>query len=168
MNGTIVRRLGRAALAGGLCLSAATAALAQTPLTAVSLHQEVRVTDDRGGQVEGRVDALAADSLTVNGRLFTAARIARIERKGDRLWNGLIIGAGVGVFLPLLPTEACSNQSRGGCIASGIVTGALLGLAIDAVHRGYTTVYRAERRSTVRVVPRIDPHSRGVAVSLAF
>ena len=168
MTALISTRFARTALAGGWWFFAASAAMAQEPLSPLRLHQEVRVTDDAGGHVEGRVDALTTDSLTVNGRVFETARLTKIERKGDSLWNGLIIGAGVGVFLPLLPTEACTNQSRGGCVASGIVTGALLGLAIDAIHRGYTTVYRADRGRTVRVVPRVDPHSRGVAVALEF
>jgi hypothetical protein len=144
-------------------------AAAQQGFAQVKPGQEVRVTDVAGDRLAGRIDALTNEALTVEGRVLSAAQVAKIERKGDSLWNGLAIGAAIGVLLPLLPTEACSNQSDAGCIASGIVTGALLGLAFDAAHRGYTTVYRADRgKPSVRVVPKINPHTGQLAVSLSF
>ena len=136
-------------------LAAPVAARAQEPFGPVKLDQEVRVTDEGGNQVSGRIRGLTADSLTIGDRVFTTSQVAKIERRGDKLWNGLLIGAAVGVFLPLLPSEACFNQSRAGCVASGIETGALLGLLVDALHRGYTTVY-------------VDRHAKGLSIAWRF
>jgi hypothetical protein len=134
---------------------AALPAAAQEPFGPIRIDQEVRVTDESGRQVTGRIRGLTADSFAVGDRTFTASQVASIERKGDRLWNGVLIGAAVGAFLPLLPTEACFNQSGAGCVASGIETGALLGLLIDALHRGYTTIY-------------VDHHAKGVTFAWRF
>jgi len=149
-------------------LLSAGAAVAQQPLDSLKQGQQVRITDEGGRQLAGHVDAVSPIHLSIDGHNVDVGHVTKIERKGDSLWNGLAIGAGVGVLLPLLPTEACVNQSRGGCVASGVVTGALVGLAIDALHRGYTTVYRANTDKTVRVVPSVDRRARGVNVALRF
>jgi len=144
-------------------------AAAQEGFPQVKAGESVRVTDLSGSRLAGRIEALTNDALTVQGRVLGVAQVAKIERKGDSLWNGLAIGAGAGLLLPLLPTESCSNQSTAGCVASGIVTGALLGLAIDAIHRGYTTVYRAGHgKPSVRVLPELGGRGGHVELSLSF
>jgi hypothetical protein len=153
----------------GMCLVfAPLPAAAQPPLDSVKAGQQIRVTDAVGDRFSGRVEVLTSDTVTVSGRVFRTAQVTKIERKGDSLWNGVAIGAAVGLLLPLLPSEACFKQSRAGCIASGIETGALLGVAVDAVHRGYTTVYQANRRTTLRVVPRMERHAANVAFAVSF
>ena len=155
--------VGVACLCGGL-------AQAQD-LDGLKLHtgQSVRVTDDAGIRTSGPILSITAESLRLGDREFTRAEIARIERKRDRLWNGLAIGAAVGALLPLLPTEACLNQSTGECVAAGIVSGALLGVGIDALHRGYTTVYRGDAaKKSVRVAPQIERHAQGLSLVMTF
>jgi len=130
--------------------------------------QSVRVTDDAGVRTSGPILSITAESLRLGDREFTRAEIARIERRGDKLWNGLAIGAAIGLLLPLLPTEACLNRSTGECIASGVVSGALVGVGIDAIHRGYTTVYRGAPGKTLALAPQIDRQSGRIAVALRF
>ena len=61
----------------------------------------VYVTDDAGRQTEGKLLRLDTDALVllVNGteQRFEAARVQRIDKRGDSLRNGALIGAAIGV-----------------------------------------------------------------------
>jgi uncharacterized membrane protein len=153
-------------------LIAAVAALVFTP--AVAQGQEalagwqglqpsalntVFVTDQAGRQTEGKLLRLDADSLVmlVDGmeQSFEKDRVMRIEKRGDSLKNGALIGATAGILMGLMTAgiSDCSGDDPGGpCtgqkvglffFSMGIYTA--IGTAVDAMIVGRTRVFDAGR-----------------------
>lgn len=125
----------------------------------------VHVLPDAGAEVSGkllRVDA-GALVLLVEGseRRFKQSRVRRIDKRGDRLGNGAIIGAGVGAVSGLLAAliSDCPGKDPGGsCVgarAAGFVLSvgvySALGVGIDALAVGRTTVYESTAASSRQV-----------------
>ena len=150
----------------------ASRAAAQGTFAGTGLHagQTVRVIDALTGErFKGAVESTTADLIRVDGRDFTPRSVRRIDRAGDPLWDGMIIGAIAGVGLSLTPTEACVQKSRGQCLASGIETGFLLGTAIDWMHTGYTTVYpQITTQRRIHLAPVWGRRLRAVAIGWTF
>lgn len=116
----------------------------------------VFLLDARGAEYRGKL-------LRVNGRevamlvndrerVFGRAEIVRIEKRGDSLKNGAIIGAVVGAALGLLAAgisdcpaafdESCTGTRLGLFVTSvGIYTA--VGTGIDAAIKGRTVIYQA-------------------------
>jgi hypothetical protein len=75
--------------------------------------------------------------------------VLEVRRNGDPLWNGLLIGAAVGVLGAILPDNKCSGsppvcndrQIPARLAFSAVATAA--GAAADAVYRDRTVLYRA-------------------------
>jgi len=119
----------------------------------------VYVLDKSGTETAGKLLRLNPDSLVllVDGaeRQFESARVARIQKRGDSLRNGAIIGAVVGVALGILTAgiaDCPGDNPGGGCAGSRaalllVSTGAysLTGIAIDALIPGRTTLYEAPK-----------------------
>jgi len=119
--------------------------------------ETVYVLDDTGTETTGRLLRLTADSLVllVDGaeRQFDAARVRRIQRRGDSLRNGAIIGAVVGVGIGFLAggIADCGRDDPGGSCAGTRVAAVLVstgvyaavGAGIDALIQGRTTLYQA-------------------------
>ena len=142
----------RCLLAGALMLTGTAFASGQTPQEpwVSGLGGEIRVTSQSGQKSVGHFLGIDADAI----RLMVADQeilvrkdaIAKLERRGDSLWNGFAFGAIVG----LLPAAAATSEiSAGGgefvaitTIAVGIY--GLIGLGIDALFKGWTTVYKGE------------------------
>ena len=132
----------------------------------------VAVTDAEGREVRGRVAAASSASLTldVNGtaRQFDSTDVRQVRRDGDRLWNGLAIGAGIGVLGSALMDNRCSGQPVR-CddkqvperIAFLAMTTAA-GIGIDALHRDRRTVYESPGRVTLKVLPILTMRTRGL------
>lgn len=121
----------------------------------------VYVLDDTGGEVSGRLLRLDPDSLVLlvgdTERRVDAARVRRIEKRGDSLRNGAFIGAIVGAAMGVIVTGIadCPGSDPGGSCpgarAAGFVlsTGAYaaIGAGIDALIVGRTTLYEAPAAS---------------------
>jgi hypothetical protein len=119
----------------------------------------VYVLDDSGVETSGKLLRLNPDSLVllVAGaeRRFEAARVARIQKRGDSLRNGAIIGAIVGVALGVITAgiaDCPGDRPSGGCPGSRaalflVSTGfySAVGTGIDALIPGRTTLYEAPR-----------------------
>jgi hypothetical protein len=72
--------------------------------------------------------------------------VLRIEARGDSLKNGAAIGAGVMAGLTLL---GCAGLGDGGgyCVRAAAINtafGAVLGVGIDALNGGRSTLYKKE------------------------
>ena len=128
----------------------------------------VYVVDDAGVETSGKFLRVNPDSLVllVNDREvpFEAARVRRIQMRGDSLRNGLIIGAVVGIGLGAVTagmSDCPGDNSSGGCpgfrVAALAVSTAFyggVGAGIDALIVGRTTVYDAQAaRSRSGVLP---------------
>lgn len=139
----------------------------------------VYVLDDTGVETSGRLLRLDPDSLVllVDGveRRFEAARVTRIEKRGDSLRNGAVIGAIVGVAVGVLaagmadcpgddPSGSCPGVRAAGVMVS---TGfyAAVGAGIDALVVGRTTLYEAPPASPRAA--RMPPRGR-VALNMTF
>ena len=128
--------------------------------------QTVYVLDDAGVETTGRLVAVTPDSLI----LWRDGAEQQLERRGivrvqkrDSLKNGIIAGAVVGSVMGLLTAgiSDCPSGSESGCLGTrsafavfSAVTYTGLGVGIDALIRGRTTVYRREpegRQTTVSV-----------------
>jgi hypothetical protein len=117
----------------------------------------VYVVDHNGTETTGRLLRFDPDSLVllVDGteRRFEAARIGRIDKRGDSLRNGVligaIVGAGVGSFTSGFSDcpgtrDDCPGARIGMFVGSTAIYTAI-GTAIDALVTGRTTLYVAPK-----------------------
>jgi hypothetical protein len=146
------------------------------PGLATSALPAVYVLDDTGTETSGRLLRLNPDSLDllVDGaeRRFEAVRVRRIQKRGDPLRNGALIGAAVGLGLGVVAggMSDCPGDDPGGnCpeVRAALVlfsTGvyAAIGTALDALLVGRTTLYQAATVGrTVAVEAAAQPGHRG-------
>lgn len=116
----------------------------------------VYVVDDTGVETSGKFLRLDPDAivLLVGGveRRFEAPRVRRIEKRGDSLRNGAVIGAIVGAAMGALTAGIADCPGSGGGSCPGFRTTAFLfstgiysaiGTGIDAWVVGRTTLYEA-------------------------
>src|SRR5688572_22240697 len=127
------------------------------PVLAPPAGSTVYVRDSSGVETSGGLLRLSPDSvvLLVGGteRRFEAARVTRIQKRGDSLRNGALIGAVVGVAIGAFVAgiaDCPGARAGGGCpgnraAAFLISTGtyAAIGTGIDALIPGRTTLYEA-------------------------
>jgi hypothetical protein len=146
-----------AALSPGV--ASAQEATSNWPGLASSQLSTVYVRDNTGAETSGKLLRLNPDSivLLVDGaeRRFETARVARIQKRGDSLRNGAIIGAVVGVALGILTAgiaDCPGDRTSDGCAGSRaalllVSTGfySAVGTGIDALIPGRTTLYEAPK-----------------------
>jgi hypothetical protein len=120
----------------------------------------IYVTDDTGRQTEGKLLRIEPESLVmlVAGaeQRFDVAQVRRIDRRGDSLKNGTLIGVGIGVALGLVTagiSDCIDGDGPGSSCVGGrilvmaVSTGiyAAIGAGVDALIVGRTRVYDAGR-----------------------
>jgi hypothetical protein len=102
---------------------------------------------------DGRVDGVVGEinhqtiTLIVDGTpvAFPCARVTRVQRRGDSVWSGAIIGAAI-IALPAW--NGCQNKGRNlTCVAGSLGIFAAIGGLADKSHVGWTTLYVASARS---------------------
>jgi len=180
-------------LTASILLIAPALAVAQEPVTSfeqlgmrLKPGDRIWVTDAKGREVEGRIQRVWADALTVDTEppsTFPARDVSLIRQTTpDSLWNGTLIGLGIGAA-PWCIAAAASHEPGMSvgveCLEGTVVfgsIGALIGLAIDAGHGKKLTVYRAPStpgtggasHARLSIVPVITPRMKGVALSYSF
>jgi hypothetical protein len=107
----------------------------------------VYVTDLDGVEVRGRITDLSATTLTIDEYAFKPTRGLKIERPGDSLMNGTLIGFGIGAAIgAALHGEACAGRttcgSRGAQALAAGVSYAGFGAFIDWLRVGRKQIYR--------------------------
>lgn len=142
----------------------------------------VYVTTADGTEAKGKLATLSVSSMTVSlrnttTRDFSEAEVTRVRVK-DPLWNGMLIGAGIGSLSFALGDEGCSapnaspdciRVSRGAGIAIGTAMGAALGTVIDALrHRQVFRATRSTRGAALFIAPVVTPNMAAVRVSSRF
>lgn len=155
----------RSSLATGLtamvlgCALATPAGAQQTggvwPGLDTSKLQTMFVTDAAGEKTSGKLLRIDPDALAllVNGqeRRLDRGTIVKVQKR-DSLRNGAIIGAAVGLAVGLLSAgiSDCPGEPSGRCAgfrATAVVMStaiyAGLGVGVDLIFPGRTTVYRA-------------------------
>lgn len=143
----------------------------------LSTGKPVAVTTANDVEIAGTVSDVSPDSLTLMvdraPRRFDAKDVRQVRRNGDPLWNGVAIGAGVGVLGAILPDNKCSGQplrcddkqipQRAAFLAAAIGAG----IGIDALHRDRTVLYRSPARFTFRIVPSLTAGSKSVSIAIS-
>ena len=117
----------------------------------------VYVTEKTGQETLGQLVTLNESEITIKTgaatKTFTAAQVSLIERKGDSLKNGAIIGAVIGAVASALsagevcagnPGHSCSGRSTA-YVAFGTAFYAAVGAGIDALIPGRTRIWPARR-----------------------
>ena len=119
--------------------------------------QTIYVTDDTGRRTEGKLLKFDTDSLVmlIDGmeQRFDAQRVRRIEKRGDSVKNGALIGTALGlvfssVFIGMADCAEYSGSCTGSQIAGFVVGTGLytaMGAGIDAMIVRRTVVFDADR-----------------------
>jgi hypothetical protein len=116
----------------------------------------VYVTDVAGQQTSGQLISVSDSALVIRTAAITQTfepnQVSRLERKGDSLKNGTLIGLAVGVIGSGLMTGACLRAHCGGVaipyalVNTGIYTA--VGAAIDAAISGRTRLWDRSEKKT--------------------
>ena len=151
--------------------------------TRVSVGDEIRVIDDQGQDVRGRIVSIEATSLVLDTRgerlRLRSDDIRQVKQYyKDSGWDGALYGAAAGVasLLGLAyagdPEMATDPEARPGLVVLGAGGGALVGFIIDKLHWGQRTVYirppTAGAGSMLSVVPVIASRTKAVALVVSF
>ena len=173
----------RIAVLGALFLCAGSDALAQqsgqsSPESALTAGRTVWITDSSGREERMRIIGVSSNVVTAvvgeDTRQLSTTDIVRVRvRHSDSVWNGALIGAGAAVAAGLYlcnvtePWENCRDDFgpmfRIGALGAGI------GIGVDALIRGRTTIYERERGAArLQAAPIVGRHAGGLQVSLSF
>ena len=155
----------------------------------IRIGETVRIVDDRGNIIKGKVEDVSSESLSIQGRksnrldrgrfdlTVDSIRVIQKKRK-DPWWNGFLIGGGAGALGGVIIAKTrCSNDSECSAIANaafipaGMAIGMATGALIDRAVTRYDTVFTGNSVSGKRrfqFSPVISREQKGVRVSLAF
>jgi hypothetical protein len=140
----------------------------------------VYVLDETGQETIGTLLRLDADSLVllVEGieRRVESAQVKRVARRGDPLRNGFYVGAAIGAALGLIADchyrhQLCGTGRKVAFVAGAAGLYAGIGVGIDALKQGRTTLYQAPEagsRSPVQQPSARRRYSEELTVSLTF
>jgi len=163
-------------------------AAAQEPVASFDLlntrlkpGDKVWVTDAQGREIEGKIQTLTPDALTLRGdgaRTFAGRDVSLIrQRQPDGIWNGALIGLAVGGGIAAAGCIAEKDYSDSFCPAYILLYPAMglgIGVGIDALIPGKKIVaYRAPgpagpSSARLSIAPVITPRAKGVAVLFFF
>jgi hypothetical protein len=137
----------------------------------------VHAIDRSGREVSGQITDLTPDALVIRQRggplrLEQADVVLVRQDRQDPVYNGVLIGASIGVGLGLLATQGgdCHFDS---CVQSLVlgtaIWGAGIGILADVLHRTPRDIYRAgPPRSALHVQPLAGRGGGGLRVALSW
>ena len=115
----------------------------------------VFVRDQAGQETKGKLLRLDDRALVIlvdgTPREFELSRVSRVQKRGDSLRNGALIGSAIGFGLGFLvgglsdcyaASEYCGAGPRTAFVLTSTAVYGLLGAGIDALIQGRTTLYR--------------------------
>ena len=113
----------------------------------------VFVQERSGAETRGRLLSITPASIAIDvdssQRTFAAADVVKIDRRGDSLKNGALIGAAIGVFSGFFgDCPRTGNSAGNGCpgarvgyVLAGSAIWASIGAGIDALIPGRTRLW---------------------------
>ncbi len=132
----------------------------------------VFVTDRAGMETAGQLLELNDNFVKIqtdNGdKTFTPGQISLIERQGDSLKNGALVGLSFGLLVDAAVLKGCRRDCHGNTAAFALMmTGvySAIGAGIDAAIPGRTRIWPAKGKSASRVALAISPLQRSAFVS---
>lgn len=144
----------------------------------------VYVIDTGGRESRGTLVTVSATELVIGGddqvRRFASGDVRQVQRYGDSLWNGTLIGIAAvtpGTLLADPQYGPCQSDPDGSCAKTGVGSraiaiglGGLMGMAIDALIRHREPVYVAPGAvvGSVRVAPLLRARGAGLAVIVEY
>ena len=141
---------------------------------ALTIGQTIVVTDTTGQRTKGTLAEVIAvpPSLTIVGRgrrTFPADAVLEIRRP-DGLWNGALIGAGVGIGLATWDYVIDPSEPGNAAVFGvSIGVGAAIGAGIDALRRGGQLLYRSGPLTTrFSVSPIVARRAQGLVLTAHF
>jgi hypothetical protein len=155
----------------------AVTAMAQTISEASSLVRpgdEVSITTVDGKTVNGRLVSMSLDVIA----LVTPAalelhidQVRQIDKLGDSVNDGFKRGAIVGAVFGAVNAVAVLRKKDMGLLIPKMATAAvefgLIGMLVDRLHKGRTTVYRASAKThRLSLVPLATQGRRGLALTV--
>jgi hypothetical protein len=137
--------------------------------------QEITVVTTDGTTGKGVLTAIDASGVTLTlstGTVrYDVSQIVEVRRRGDSVWNGALIGSAAGGAFGLLGyAHPCSGRScyREEFLGAFATLGLGVGLAIDALRVGSTSVYRQPSPRRVAILPLVGRQRFGAAALLTF
>lgn len=142
--------------------------------------QRLVVTTSDGRRVRGRLEKLDASLLVlrVRGgvREFNEADVREVRRRGDRLWNGALFGAGgggLGGALIAAGRPGCKGEEsfcQGIGFLLGVPIGVVTGITVDALmpHDHLLFGRSAARSQQWLLVPTFGDKTYGVHLAKSF
>jgi hypothetical protein len=133
------------------------------------------VTDRAGHETRGKLVRITDTEVTIaadgGDRTFAVSDVLVIDRKGDSLRNGAIVGMVVGMAFGVLsagipsdcPAGECPGMRAYGFVFSTAVYTAI-GTAIDAAVQGRTRVWTAREKASGAPVVAVSPADRRVFI----
>jgi hypothetical protein len=100
----------------------------------------VYVTGATGVEIGGPVTALSSGQISIDRFTWNPDDVLRIERRGDRTWDGALIAGGLSTLFNPAIASSC-----GACFARWVGLWSTVGWLVDAGRVGRTTVYQRPR-----------------------
>jgi hypothetical protein len=124
----------------------------------VEAGQRIVVTTTESDRIRGRVRDIDASVLLLEdvGRIreFRESDVLEIRKRGDRLSEGALLGAGAGAGAGALVGQSRCHSEQGFCAGVGALlglgAGAGIGLAVDALTRNNDVLYARPQTTTQR------------------
>lgn len=132
----------------------------------------IYVTDRAGHEVKGKLVSLTDAAIGVRLedmtlRTFNQDEVSLVEKRGDSLKNGTLIGLGVGIVLSGIAVADCPHcgGARVPIILAGIGIYTAIGTAIDAAIPGRTRIWPLKSsKARGGVTLAISPQQRSAAL----
>ncbi len=168
-------------LAVGFALVAATAAFAQAPASSPSELRQVLKVDETvivlvadSRRLQGTVHEVTDTALSLQTsrgtEVLSLERVREVRvRRSDSVWNGAIIGLGVGALAGLVPDYYDDCAECHDSLYGSAAVGAGIGLIADALVRQTPLVYRAAgAEPTVSLRLEMNRRRTALVLSLGF
>jgi hypothetical protein len=136
----------------------------------IAIGDRVEVTERTGVITTGVLTDVSDTMVQAGNREFPIGTVLKVDRRGDSLWSGFIIGAGLGLILSPIAQEGCLHGSSVPCVIAPMLVYGGIGALIDLGHEGSTTIYRAAPGGAkgARIAPIVKPGVAAVAVAVGF
>ncbi len=138
----------------------------------VQLGNQVRIEDNSGVRITGRLTRLSPDEIAIEAesgeRLFASRDVRVVSRRQGSILRGALIGAGALAALGAISEcRGGKNHYCGEGLGMGLIFGAGLGGCTGSFFPRTTTVYRARERQAF-LSPVLSRQGVGVRVGLSW